>query len=189
MEGQRFDQLARFLTLGLSRRNVIGRLRSGFPVALSLAFGDGGANGKKKRKKRKQCRPKCDGSCVNGVCVCPSGLRSCGGACQQCCADRHCEHGRSCLQGVCACPRGHAPCPNECCGLFETCEVGQCAAPAPPVCDGFASPCTSDGTCCSGACLSVLGLMYCARSELGQPCSIDDDCVEGASCFAYHCFG
>ena len=203
MDTIRFDAVTRVLAAGASRRAALSVLAGAVLHGRGLVRGERPAEAR--REKRKRCKPKCvgkacgkngcggtcgrcDGTCVGGVCVCPGGLRSCDGACRQCCDDLHCENGRSCLQGVCACPRGRAPCATACCGLFETCEIGMCAAPPPPNCDGFSSPCTSGVTCCSGACVELLGITYCDRSELGEPCFDDVDCIAGAVCVSYHCF-
>jgi hypothetical protein len=204
MDERRFDAVTRTFAAGIPRRVALSVLAGAVLQLRCLIIGKPQAEARKKGKNKK-CKPKCagkacgkngcggscgrcDGACVGGVCVCPDGLRNCNGACRQCCDEAHCENGRSCLQGVCACPRGRAPCPNECCGLFETCEIGMCAAPGPPACDGFSSTCTSGATCCSGACVELLGIRYCDRSELGEPCFVDDDCVAEASCVSYHCF-
>lgn len=208
MDGTRFDAVTRTLAAGVPRRvalsafggavlSLFDHIHAGTPVESSK-------KGKKNKKNKKKCKPncagkscgndgcsgtcgRCDGSCVAGVCECPGTLRSCSGACRQCCNDGDCDNGRSCLQGVCACPSGRAPCPNQCCLPFETCEIGMCASPSTPECDGFSSPCATGASCCSGACVELLGILYCDRGEPGEPCFNDDDCVAGASCISFHC--
>ncbi|MFN8590210.1 MAG: hypothetical protein U0031_02030 [Thermomicrobiales bacterium] len=154
-------------------RRRFGVLAGGTLAALlQAAFRPDAATARKGKKKRK-CKPRCDGR--------ECGSDRCGGQCGAC------DNGRTCQSGRCACPPGRVPCPFECCPRYFTCLLAQCAAPDPGQCDGFAVECTSDAACCSGRCLTVVGVRYCARSERDGLCFGNDDCVEGTSCVDFSC--
>jgi hypothetical protein len=125
MDAERFDTLARSLTIAGSRRRVLGWLSGVTLGALTplLELADVGAGKKKKRKKKKKKRTR-------------SPLPNPGPICTPRCLDRRCGGngcGGSC--GVCA----------EC----QTCEPTLGLCPMTPGSDE--APC-SGGTCCGGAC-------------------------------------
>jgi hypothetical protein len=178
MDADRFDTLARSLTIAGSRRRVLGLLSGvglgGLAPLLHLADAEAGKRKKKKKKKKKStdtplstlgpiCTPRCGGRRCGG--------NGCGGTC-----------------GTCA----------EC----QTCEptVGLC----PMTLGSDTTPC-SGGACCGGACcppscqcgvsgltdaLARLvaqsqGLPYpaCFATGTGQSCgALGGSCPTGTTC-------
>jgi hypothetical protein len=145
------------------------------------------AKKKRKNKKRKKCAPDCagktcgkdgcggscgacNGSCVNGTCVCPSGSRNCNGVCQQCCTDLHCEGGRTCQLGTCACPPNQTFCTlTNVCG--ECCDNRACCGDI--ICTPFQPRCLVNRTC---------------GCEDGRPlCAANLCCPAGFDCIGMEC--
>jgi hypothetical protein len=190
MDADRFDSVVRSLSRAVSRasrppsrRGFLTGLASGLLAALAPAFGEGTDARKRKKKKKKKkksqpCTPncagkscgddgcggvcgRCNGSCSNNTCICPSGSRLCNGVCQQCCNDFHCEGGRTCQNGACACPPNKPTfCPIQgicgtccdniaCCGklVCEPREV-RCLANRTCGCEDGRPTCFNTGLCC-----------------------------------------
>src|SRR5262245_57502852 len=99
MDGQRFDEFARALAGGTSRRRLLRGVGGLIGVAAGLA-GAGATSAKPAPKKCKQQGSSCtiNGDCCFGTC--------CNGIC--------CGDGGSCVDGACVEPQCSAtrPCPN-----------------------------------------------------------------------------
>lgn len=183
MDGSRIDDLVRFLTTRGSRRRLVAGLAA-VPGAMPAA--DAAAARKKgERKRKKGCRCRICRRCQGGACVrAPDGTEcgDCGicasGFCVPKVNQATCDLCTTCEAGMCV----NRPLGFPCSALGQ-CDGGECIFP--PGCGAFNTDC-SLGPCC-GACCEVLGYRYCCRSEPGDACYDDDDCVEGASCIAYRC--
>ena len=155
MHPQQFDTLARLTTTTLSCRRAVLALAA---AALgSAAFGaTPAAAGCKKvgRKcdKNKDCcdgvRCKGDKKDKKGRCRCKSGLRECGGRCQNLDTDEnHC--------GSC----------NASCAVGIPCSAGTCCIPVRGAFEEPAGSCASSDECCDGG-------TCCTFNDVGGPESI-----------------
>jgi len=137
-----FDELAKALAEGVSRREALRRIGGGLAGALfvslgwtRVAWGD----------TRAACKSLCGGMGKNGkqcmdVCLsCPSATSVCGPAGAKTC----CGGGHVCISGTCQCPSGTAVCGGNCvdttsdrnncggcgtqCSTYEVCNSGVCA--------------------------------------------------------------
>jgi len=107
MDADRFDNVARSLIAGSSRRTLLGLVIGGIAAALGVADGEA----RNQRKKCKRCGP-CR-ACKRGKCKSkPNGI-GCGGT-------------KVCQSGTCVCPT--QCCANADCGACEICQGGQCIA-------------------------------------------------------------
>ena len=188
MDADRFDEVARALIHGTSRRAALSLALATIVTSLGPAEGD--ARRRRNRKKRRQQQQQCGScgvceSCQQGACRPVANGTACGD-CQTCqdgqCASS-CLSGQVCQQGSCACPAGSKSCqsaciPNDqCCGACpqdQVCcsNVGECKDvrndPA------FCGLCTN-GQCPAGA--------VCANGKCGQTCStVGDVCVGTCHC-------
>ena len=208
MDDLHFDTLIRQLTPALTRRGL-GPLAT---LGLSGLLAPDAAEARKKKpcppcKKRKQgkcgkklpdgtaCRGGAcqNGRCISAICVpnCspdnPCGPDGCGGSCGTC-------TGGTCPAGVCFCPSGKEPCQGEC---RDACSADAMRLP------GYCNCCYVNGTardvglstcvatCCSGKCdpnPSGSGFV-CAERPLCDPCTFDEQCIEGAVCRGNRCVG
>jgi hypothetical protein len=172
MDGNRFDDLARLLAGGRTRRGVL----RGFGLAAGLgAVGavapDGGA--------ATTCRP--------GGAICRKPDECCSGTCGPKDAT-----GRE----RCACAAGTTPCgTSACCGAGQLCIAGTCRQPTPTTPPDLARDCAPDadiciqvaGATCAGdhcSCLQRIGGagVICAEGGTCQPCDEDADCGPGRYC-------
>jgi hypothetical protein len=179
MDGQRFDDLARLIGSGASRRRVLTVLTGGLG---SLWLGKGAA--------RAQCANpetcQTDGDCCDrftcdaesSACVAPPSCHPTGEACA---ADAECCVG-SCLGGMCAaCSRPGAACTDEvgCCGSAG-CVDGICVG-----CGPLERPCPDYDHCCLGECLWQELCVGCLDQR--DQCYEDANCCNGGSCFQGRC--
>ena len=161
MDGNRFDELARSLARGRTRRSLLraGGLAAGAAVAATVVP-DGAAAAL--RPGGAICRK--PGDCVSGVCT-PDAT------------------GR----GRCACEEGATPCtPSTCCAAGQVCVDGVCRVPAPPDLQGT---CPAGGDNCIFEVISACGGGLCRCYQriggAGTICSGDavcQDCDEDADC-------
>lgn len=183
MDGSRFDDLARRLAAGRSRRQVLAAIGAGLSAVLTggLRMERGDAAGCGKGGAGCSDRRKCCGglTCLNGTC-CPE-TQVCGGAC--------CPAGYTCQGGACAaagsgtpggCPSNQARCNGACTDLTTTTNCGACGqvcsapANATATCDGghcgFA--CNAGYQLCDGVCTDVTTTANCGAC--GRVCSAPD---------------
>ena len=133
MDGQRFDELARALAGGTSRR----RLLRGIGGLIGVAAGLAGAEATSAKPAPKKCKNQGSGCKANGDC--------CGGTCcnRVCCGD-----GATCVDGACVEPECSEtrPCPDlgQLCWP-DVCVNGSCTQVSLDCDDG--NPCTEEGIC------------------------------------------
>jgi len=176
MDDSRFDDLARLLGAGMTRRGGLraalgGLLGAGAALGLGAAGRDADARPSRKgraddtdaygRRRRKTCKPACTAGfdCVKQGkkrrCVCSTGV-TCGEAC---------------------CPTGQV-CRNDACVVPEA-----CIAPGQP-CKGVGVRCCDGRTCASGQ--GGEADVACHVPKTG-PCAATDDCVYGTTCVNGRC--
>jgi hypothetical protein len=189
MDSKIFEDITRLFTRNASRRGTVAGVAGVIGASLTAARNDHDAAARKGKRKRKRrnCLCKTCQQCQRGKCVpAPDGAdcRECGicdgGSCVPNVSQPRCPVCTTWQAGVCVNEPTGTPCK-----INSLCDEGECRLA--PSCDGFSRPCTSDETCCSGACCKVLGVQYCCRSEPGDPCLSSNDCVDGANCVAYRC--
>lgn len=131
-------------------------------------------------------------TCQNGVCACPAGQTSCGGACvdtktnaANCGAcGNACPSGQSCQNGGCVCPAGQTKCAGECvdtqtdvancgtcgndCGGGNDCNTVACNLGACQTTPNIGAACNGGlGSCNdSGQCIATV----CAGKTAANPC-------------------
>lgn len=161
MDADRFDTLARALTMAPSRRGV-GRALAGLTLAGALGplLGLAGAEAKKNKKKR-TCR-NCGGSCRTcrkGTCKAkPDGIVCAGG-------------GKVCLGGECAC----SPSTED--------VAGRCAAPCGDACEATCDVCadTFDGVA------EFCGRLFVGSCSDLLPCANHGGCATNELCVMTGC--
>ncbi len=178
MEDHRFDDLARFIQSGRSRRSAIGAMVA---VALTV-FGsrtevtDAAARCPRgKERCDGKCRAKCSDVMVRNrrtcACECPDRMHRCGKVCvgqDRCCTgEKTC--GGGCISETDCCPYTHMVCPNGSClekASGACCPGVEVACDAAPdgCCNAFAGEeCSDDGCCntlvgqsiCGGTCVNT----------------------------------
>jgi hypothetical protein len=188
MDAERFDTLARSLTIDRSRRRVLGLL-SGLTLGalaplLHLADAQAGKGKKKKKKKKRSTPPAATGP------TSPPPPPFCasqpdGAACGFC---------RLCQSGACQADstQNNAACGNDGTGR---CLNGTCNPV--PTCSPRNGPCQTAADCCSfGSTLvptrcrtegEILPRTCEGRSDAGQPCHDSGHCVSTSICVGYVC--
>lgn len=153
MDGARFDAAAKALATGVSRRTMLKGLVGGVMAAITSRAAPAAA-----------CTPPgfpnycnadsecCDnGLCINGICQCPTGKKTCG--------DRCIDQALTC--GPSYCPAGYKTCGTRCidttrdrnncgacgrvCATGQTCSNGNCCRKGHVFCNGtckLSSQCT-----------------------------------------------
>ena len=164
MDDHRFDALTRFFSTPGTRRGVIGGFLIGSLSRLGLAETEAKRKKKHKKKSRQQTPSApppitCTPNCTGRTCGDDGCLGSCG----------TCNNGHTCQSGTCACPAGQQD------------SGGVCGTN--PACYGFNLPCAVDSTCCSGSCAAIA----CAKSSVGQPCHVTNDCAAPLTCRGFLC--
>lgn len=148
MEHQ-FDELAKALAEGMSRREALRRVGGGLAAALLVslgwsreAWGETRAACKSlcaglKGKHGNQCISVCM-SCSSASCVTGSpGAKTC----------LHCTGGKICSNGTCECPLTLSPCDGGCVDTAtDTYNCGACASDGGAVCGG-------NQLCVAGSCI------------------------------------
>lgn len=194
MDGSRFDDLARALAGGRSRRGFArGAVAAALGVAGVAARGtsglavrcqkDGDCAGCQTCNKRK-------GRCAAG---CGKDKRCCGDACvapEECCSGpEQCNACSACVGGRC---RPDLAKNDQPCGPAEKCLVcanGTCGIPSDARCrsnercrprtGACCTKCTKDGNCCpeGSACIDpgMLSANSCCDRSLNTPCGDNDD--------------
>jgi hypothetical protein len=115
------------------------------------------------------CCPACTGgkTCVNGKCVCPSGLTDCNGSCTRLLfndlhcggCDIVCPGGMHCNgEGDCVCPEGLTECSGSCTSLMTNSNCGSCgnSCTGGKICSGGVCVCPTGLTDCGGTCKNLL---------------------------------
>ena len=176
MDANRFDSLARSLTVARSRRGAVGSLLAGTLGLLGLAEAVAkkkgkGKKGKGKKKKdrckkgEKRCDKKCceaGQECIEGVCYSPC-VPACGtvGGEQEICCFGFCANLSTDSQNCGQC--------GTVCAENEVCRFANC------VCDGPRCPTGAGTTRC---CPAVNGVCC----EGGKCCPAGETCQEGNIC-------
>lgn len=188
MDADRFDQVARALFHGMSRRTALSLALATIVTNLGPAEGD--ARRRRNRKKRRQQQQQCGScgvceSCQQGACRPVANGTACGD-CQTCqggqCAST-CQGGQVCQQGTCACAAGSKNCqgtciPNDqCCG---TCPQNQVCCTNVGECKDVRNDSAFCGLCTNGQCPTGA---FCANGACGLTCNTD-----GGACFDPDCF-
>jgi hypothetical protein len=178
-----FDELAKALAGGISRREALRRVGTGIAATLlaSLRLDRAWAG----------CR---SGTflCPSGTC-CPNGTVCCGtrcclsnqycvsGTCSPCpagkflCGQSCCSNGSSCCGGTTCCPVTQACCDfGVCCGPGQACRYGQCT-PVGVLCGGVR--CAVGEACCNGRCTRLNTSTNCGAC--GDACDPNELCTNG----------
>ena len=180
MDGQRFDQVAKAVASGLTRRAGLRALAGGLLAApLGLLGGRAAAATCRERGRLCDAREDCCGAGGGRVACRPTG---CG---QQ--PDRR----RCCgLEGA-GCDEYCDCCGDLRCGRLDpTATKDRCFAckPAGEPCSGGPGGVPSDDTCCTGLCV---GAGECSATGScvsdGPPCDADTDCCLGQLCVGGAC--
>jgi hypothetical protein len=119
MDQERFDQVARSLVSGISRRGMVRHLTGAALGGVLVAVGGSEAEAKKKRGKGKKRRRGAQvppvSPPVGPTDPCP-GQKLCKGQCiatDLCCTDGDCTGGKSCSHGTCTCTSCGVDCPGD----------------------------------------------------------------------------
>jgi hypothetical protein len=205
MEHQ-FDELAKAMAEGVSRREALRRLGSGVAAATLAALGLGNAWGQSRRRGRG------GGATPQGI-ICPPGEVPCAGG-SECCPA--CPNGED-LCGSKCCTAAQVCCPGSsgspvctflgtntnCGGCNNVCPTGTSCVSRQCVCDGSGQP-PCNGVCCpadrpfcnSGSCsacpagcsleYSIEGQPVCVRLPSScqglRPCATSSTCGSSAAC-------
>jgi hypothetical protein len=184
MDGQRFDELARRIAVGRSRRTVLRNVAGGLITLAGVSVGS-----RPTRAATCSSDGDCTGceACIDGVCTltCIGSQVCCqveaAFACADCCSDGDCAEGQVCADGACVVP----PCATDAdCPSCKTCNADT------GVCVGGCEP---GEQCCAGVCAGC-----CHDSDCGF--SDDYNCVNGVcvpqtcageydSCHSFCCWG
>ncbi len=187
MNEQKFDDLARLVGIGATRRRVLGGL-FGVVAAGVTVFGRHSSVG------AQDCIDEgdacdVDDDCCEGIC--------CAGFCRniECCIDEEdpnarCPEGTSCFEGICdeingTCGVLGDPCDivNEnadcCSGLV--CFEAVCDNPS-GLCMGADEYCGDDELECCGGLICTDGYCLGTCAGEGEACQDDDDCCDGYAC-------
>jgi hypothetical protein len=201
MDADRFDTLARSLTLDRTRRGFARLLGSLALGGLLVRDADESLakkrKGKKKRKKKGgsvACTPSCGGKTCGGS-------DGCGGSCGACKGGFVCSDPAS--GGACICPAGRETCAASarCCAECQMCVPANNLCQMKPGSDD--APCSGGGTCCGGTCCPTsctceitgslapfaeliadsqgLDYPYCFAQGTGQACD-SSPCPAGTTC-------
>lgn len=193
MDQDRFDDVARTLAAGATRRGALRALAGGAVGSLVALLGPRAAGaacaaaGRRCGDGRRCCR---GAVCKGGACACRAGLTDCGGRCTDLETDggncgrcgRVCTGGKTCRDGACVCVpedremtcregRCGATVNNcgetvECggCGTGKTCVDGGCRPPEQGTCPAGADSCAGGGRIgCNGRSDCV-----CSRTTEGE---------------------
>jgi hypothetical protein len=177
MDAERFDILARSLTIGSRRVALRTILSVALGTTLRTSFAERAEAKKKpcppcKKRKKGKCKKKLpdgtacpDGSCQTGNCVATT-------VPPPPCTVTGCPYFDVCQEGVCVNCLG-TPCVNN-----GQCCTGFCAAFTECACafgnSGPNGPCTSNAQCCNGKCNVSTG--RCACDPAGSPCTDSSTC-------------
>jgi hypothetical protein len=191
-----FDELAKDLAQGVSRREVLWRAAGGLmgamlaSVGMQRAWGDPnpcatfcrGLPSFQRRNCNNACK-QCGGNTQNvcpsldseKVACCSQGTGCCSGACTTLGTNQNCSGcgnvctgGSSCVNGTCQCPTDQRFCPGgtTCCAITRAC------------CDGGVC-CGLDESCCGGKCVNTqTSTSNCGLC--GKSCNPGETCVAGA---------
>jgi hypothetical protein len=188
MDARSFDEMARSLRNGLSRRGAVMKIMRGVPTALFLGHGAAVRAGcKKVGKKCDKSRDCCDhATCKGGKhskCKCKGGYTKCGGKCYDLDKDKNhcggcnadCDNGTPCTDGVCCVPvttDTRTDSDWQCTSSEACCDGGTCCTLLTP--DGEIANCfdlltlqTFCGTSCETAvnCLNFNPVRQCINGE------------------------
>src|SRR6476661_1007010 len=200
MDGQCFDDLARLIGSGATRRRVLQALAGGVG---SFLLGNNPARAQCTNPDTCQADSEC---CLGYACDAPSSTCTevlpdpCGSDGVSCASDADCCIG-SCIGGICQCQAAGGPCTvaSECClldgqtmcinGACGTCHTdgavctatadccqGECFQGVCATCRGDSSPCADPSECCNGDCFN--GICVSCR-QTGNPCDAGHVCCGG----------
>ena len=210
MDGKQFDDLAKALGSGTTRRLTLGALVGGALGALGLAE----TAAKKKKKKKKGCKPACTDcqSCKKkkkkGVCQPLANGTACtslsgGATCQN--GTCTCPTGQTNVIGTCTCPAGLTKCGTACvdtqtdesncgacgtvCGTNQVCQRGTCfpksicAATQTGLCAPMTTICGTGAGGAPCACgPSTESNIVCVEVPAGATCATLTPCTSSATC-------
>lgn len=184
MDGDRFDGLARQFATASSRRFLLKMAT--VKVAALASLGSISAADAARRPTPTPKPVSCPGQQidVDGQCVCPNGMDTCGSECcppeAQCC-DNACCYG-TCYGGGLCCPAGQLVCNNRCVGIGECCSSADC--PPGTVC-GSETPhicsCVSTVTCATAGLSCGALIDDCGRQLDCGSCQPPNTCGGGGT--------
>jgi hypothetical protein len=180
VDHQRFDDLARSLVAGGTRRRVLGALAA---AAIGLAAGRPEADAARRCPKKKErcngdCVPVCKGDMIRNRrtsrCECPDGMKACGTTCvgdDRCCpGEKAC--GGGCIHEAVCCPHTHKACPD---GTCLPMDAGKCCPAVEQAC--AAAP----GGCCNTLAGEECTADGCCNTLVGETTVCNNRCVDVAS--------
>jgi hypothetical protein len=179
----RFDELAKALAEGVSRREALRRLGGGLLTAmlaslgLETAWGQGRGGGGGGGSSFTKCSTYCNKLPRPQRSNCNSACQQCGGNTDHLCPSTDsdkvacCSQGQTCVGGTCAaCPQGQALCGVTCCPLTQVCCNGVCCGAgqtcissmcqANSNCQPTNGPCQVNDDCCSMSCNPMMGVCF-----------------------------
>ncbi len=197
MDGNRFDDLARQLALGSSRRSFLKR---SLGVAAGIAGIGGASASSAARRPAPTPRPvTCPGIQIwnQFECVCPTGTK-CGPDCCQpgsTCCDNACCYGTCYGEELC-CPTGQIVCggvcldPGVCCSSADcgdglSCVLGECVCIPTDTCESLGIECGAASDNCGNPldCGECACVPTTTCSSQGIECGpATDDCGNALSC-------